>query len=165
MDQNSDNFDSDSLWDKLQECLESAANTLANLAAKQTLHKPLFAKNPASLQKEISHTLQPIVQRMEKGMSKILELLVTARGEEAEMFSEKLTEQLCQIAAIASVLAENPQQHFLLLSHGKTLQDVFGVTDDTLETLYQAAKELYEQQHYGEAAAAFSVLSVISPST
>ena len=33
------------------------------------------------------------------------------------------------------------------------------MSDDTLEALYQAAKQLYEQQHYHEATALFGILS------
>jgi type III secretion system low calcium response chaperone LcrH/SycD len=153
------------LWNKVQECLDNAASALAHLAASKASKETPYVQDTKKMQKEIAHSLQPIVQRMEKGMTKILELLTTSSIQEmdSELLSEKLTEQLCQFAAIASVLAEHPQEYFFLLTHNKTLEEIFGLSNATIEALYQAARHLYEQQHYQEAAAAFSVLCVLCP--
>jgi type III secretion system low calcium response chaperone LcrH/SycD len=156
----------DDLWDKVQECLDNAARSLAHIASSNVAKKKEIAnRDEKKMEKEIAHSLQPIVQRMEKGVTKILELLTTSSIQEmdSDLLSEKLTDQLCQFAAIASVLAEHPQEYFFLLTHNKTLEEIFGISDVTIEALYQAAKHLYEQQHYGEAAAAFSVLCVLCP--
>jgi type III secretion system low calcium response chaperone LcrH/SycD len=153
------------LWDKLNESIEKVAETLAYLATQQMAEKhPQASKQEQeSIKKNFSHTLQPIAKRMESGMIKILDLLTGAGGHDLDLFSDEVSEQLCQIAAVASVLAEHPQEYLMLLANDKTLRDVFGITPETLETFYQASKHLYEQQHYSEAAAAFSVLSVINP--
>lgn len=150
------------LWDRLQECLESAAQALANLAAKDA-KKPFGPKDPKEAQKEMCQGLQPVVKRLEKGMTKLLDLLTSSAVTDPEFFSDKIQEQLCQIAAIASVLSDHPQEYLMLLAHDKTLEEVFGLTQETLQGLYQAAKYLYEHQLYQESAAAFSVLTIISP--
>jgi tetratricopeptide (TPR) repeat protein len=153
------------LWDKLQECLEKVASTLANLAAQQQFTQfPLIPPEEKEIaQKVVSNTFLPIGKRMEAGMLKILDLLTSADAHEPGLFPDKTHEQLCQIAAIASVLAEHPEKYLSLLADAKTLQEVFTIDDETLESLYQATKHLYEQQHYAEAAAAFSILSAVNP--
>jgi type III secretion system low calcium response chaperone LcrH/SycD len=153
------------LWDKLQECLERVAASLAKLAAEQQFVQfPLIPPEEKEIvQKTVSNTFAPIGKRMETGMLKILDLLTDTDAHEPGLFPEKTHEQLCQIAAIASVIAEHPVNYLSLLVDAKTLQEVFAIDDETLESLYQASKHLYEQQHYAEAAAAFSILSVINP--
>jgi len=148
--------EADDLRDKLEECLEKASSTLGN-------HASVDANNRDKVAKDFSSTIHPIVQRMQKGMSQILEFLTSPATHDPFLFSEEVTQQLCQIAAIASVMADNPKEYLLLLARDKSLQEIFGLTDETMEKLYQAAKFIYEQQHYQESAAAFSVLSVISP--
>lgn len=153
------------LWDKLQECLEKVAESLAKLASEQA-SKQYSIPSKEELEivnKTFSNAFMPVAKRMESGMLKILELLTTGEAQELGLFSDTTHEQLCQIAAIASVLAEHPEKHLMLLANEKTLQESFNIDDETLESLYQATKHLYEHQHYQEAAAAFSVLSVVSP--
>ena len=157
--------DAKELWDKLQECIEKVASALQNLASDQKANQfPLASEQEhESVKRNFSDALQPVAKRMENGMVKILDLLTATGTHEPDLFSEKITEQLCQIAAIASILAEHPKEYLLLLANDKTLREVFGITNETLEAFYQATKHLYEQQHYAESAAAFSILSVISP--
>lgn len=148
--------ESDDLFDKLEECLERASSTLGHNTFDD-------AKRQEKLTKDLSSSIHPIVQRMQKGMSQILEFLTSPATHDPFLFSEEVTQQLCQIAAIASVMSDNPKEYLILLARDKSLQEIFGLTDETMEKLYQAAKFIYEQQHYQESAAAFSVLSVISP--
>ncbi len=148
--------ESDELHDKLEEVIGDAASLLAHLRGDQKLEPP-------GLKKEYVRELQPIVQRMQRGMSQILEFLTSPSTHDVLTISEETTQQLCQIAAVASVMSDNPQEYLLMLARDKTLQDIFGLSDETMEKLYQGAKFLYEQQNYTEASAAFSVLSCISP--
>jgi type III secretion system low calcium response chaperone LcrH/SycD len=142
--------------ERLEECIESASSFLANLSEKP-------ANKKENVQKEFTSGLQPIISKMQQGMTLILEFLTSPSSHDPMVFSEEITRELCQIAAIASVMGENPKEYLLLLAKDKTLQDIFGLTQETMERLYQAAKFIYEQQHYQEAAATFAVLSVIDP--
>lgn len=153
------------LWDKLQECLDRVASTLSKLAAEQQfIQFPLIPPEEKQIAKKmVSGTFAPIGKRMESGMLKILDLLTDIDAHDPDLFPNKTHEQLCQIAAIASVIAEHPEKYLSLLADAKTLQEVFAIDEETLEALYQATKHLYEQQHYAEAAAAFSILSTINP--
>jgi type III secretion system low calcium response chaperone LcrH/SycD len=150
----------DEIWDKLQKCLGDAALTLGKLFPKlPSEHVSPFGR----LQQKLPQKLHPGIKKLEKGMTLLLEFLVSVDTVDPHALSETFTEQLCQFAAIASVFSDNPEQYLALLASGKTLQEIFGIDDDALENLYKAAKYLYEQQHYAEAAAAFSVLTIISP--
>jgi type III secretion system low calcium response chaperone LcrH/SycD len=146
--------ETDDLSEKIEDSIDSASSMLADLGGKQS----------ESRQKEFSAGLKPIVSRMQRGMTEILHFLTSPTTHDPLAFSEETTQQLCQIAAIASVMSDNPSEYLLLLARDKTLQEIFGLTDETMEKLYQAAKFIYEQQHYAESAAAFSVLCSINPS-
>lgn len=153
--------ESDELHDKIDECIGDAASLLASL--RSGIPNLMPPKAQEGLRREFIHGLQPIVQRMQHGMSEILEFLTSTAANDPISLSEETTQQLCQIAAVASVMSESPQEYMLMLARDKTLQDVFGLNEETMEKLYQAAKYLYEQQNYFEAAAAFSVLCCICP--
>jgi type III secretion system low calcium response chaperone LcrH/SycD len=153
--------ESDELYEKLEEVIGDAASLLANLR-KEPIIVPRMPKD--AIQKDFIQGLQSIVQRLQHGMSKILEFLTSTAAHDPIALSEETTQQLCQIAAVASVMADNPQDYLVTLAKDKTLQDIFGLSNETMERLYQAAKYLYEQQNYFESAAAFSVLCCITPS-
>ena len=148
----------DELQDKIDECLQDAASLLANMRSEKT------GNEQNGLKQQFVSELQPVVDRLQQGMSQILEFLTSSAAHDPIALSEETTQQLCQIAAVASVMADNPKEYLLLLARDKTLQEIFGLNDETMEKLYQGAKFLYEQQNYIEAAAAFSVLCCISPS-
>ncbi len=152
--------ESDELNDKLEECIGDAASLLAHLRGD---HKLVPPTQKEGFKREFIQGLQPIVQRMQEGMSQILEFLTSSAAHDPIILSEDTTQQLCQIAAVASVMSENPQEYLMMLARDKTLQEIFGLNDETMEKLYQGAKFLYEQQNYQESAAAFSVLCCISP--
>lgn len=152
--------ESDELHDKLEECIGDAASLLAHLRGE---HKLVPPTQKDGLRREFIQGLQPIVQRMQKGMSQILEFLTSPATHDPLTLTEETTQQLCQIAAVASVMSDNPQEYLLMLARDKTLQEIFGLSDETIEKLYQGAKFLYEQQNYVESSAAFSVLCCICP--
>lgn len=152
--------ESDELHDKLEEIIGDAASLLASLRQGPSLVPP----TPKHvLQQQYVDSLRPIVQRLQHGMSKILEFLTSTAAQDPIHVTEETTQQLCQIAAVASVMADNPQEYLTMLARDKSLQEIFGLNEETMEKLYQGAKYLYEQQNYFEAAAAFSVLCCICP--
>ncbi|MCE5293536.1 MAG: hypothetical protein LLF94_02845 [Chlamydiales bacterium] len=154
--------ESDELQDKLEQCMNDAASLLAELRGIPTLVPPT-PQVTEGLKREFIHGLQPIVQRLQHGMSQILEFLTSSAALDMITVSEDTTQQLCQIAAVASVMADNPQEYLAMLAKDKSLQEIFGLNDETMEKLYQGAKYLYEQQNYYESAACFSVLCCICP--
>ena len=152
----------DNLQGKLENCMSDAASLLAELRGIPTLVPPT-PQIKDGLKREFLHGLQPIVQRLQHGMSQILEFLTSSAAHDPISLTEDTTQQLCQIAAVASVMADNPQEYLAMLARDKTLQEIFGLNDETMEKLYQGAKYLYEQQNYYESAACFSVLCCICP--
>ncbi len=131
--------ESDELHDKLEECIGDAASLLAHLRGE---HKLVPPTQKDGLRREFIQGLQPIVQRMQKGMSQILEFLTSPTTHDPLTLTEETTQQLCQIAAVASVMSDNPQEYLLMLARDKTLQEIFGLSDETIEKLYQGAKFL-----------------------
>ncbi len=152
--------ESDELHDKLEECMNDAASLLEQLRGAPELMPPSARDG---LKREFVQGLRPIVQRMQHGMSQILEFLTSSAAQDPISMTEETTQQLCQIAAVASVMSDNPQEYLMMLARDRTLQEIFGLNDETMEKLYQGAKYLYEQQNYFESAAAFSVLCCICP--
>ncbi len=152
--------ESDELNDKLEECINEAAALLAHLRGEHKLVPPM--KKPTSEKQFVQH-IQPIVERLKMGMGQILEYLTSSATQNLFSINEDTTQQLCQIAAVASVVSDNPQNYIQMIVKDKSLQEIFGLSNETMEKLYQGAKFLYEHQNYIEAAAAFSVLCCISP--
>lgn len=151
--------DRDIAWEKLEEFLGEAALGLSKLFS---LQPPPNIPKPQDFKKEFSKELHPSIKRLQRGMTLLLEFLVTP-DTDPHLVSAEFTEQLCQLSAIASVFADHPEQYLTIVSNGKTLQEVFALDDDAVEKLYSAAKYIYEQQHYPEAAASFSVLTLLCP--
>lgn len=152
--------ENDPAWATLEEYLGGAANTLSKLFS---LQPPPNIPKASDFKKEFVKELHPSISRLQKGMSLLLEFLVTPETPDPHLVSAEFTEQLCQLAAIASVFAQHPEQYLTIVSSGKTLQEAFELDDEGLERLYGAAKYIYEQQHYSESGAAFSVLTLLSP--
>ncbi len=152
--------ESEELHDKLDECIQDAADLLAKLKGEEVLLPPIKKEG---LKRQYVQGLQPIVHRMQLGMSQILEYLTSNAVQDTTLITEEATQQLCQIAAIASVMSDNPQEYLLKLAKDRSLQELFGLSNETMEKLYQGAKFLYEHQNYVEAAACFSVLCCITP--
>lgn len=147
-------------WDKLEEYLGSAASTLSKLFSMQP---PITIPKTTNFKKDFAKELHPSIKRLQNAMTLLLEFLITPDAQDLHLLSMEFTEQICQLAAIASVFSDHPEQYLSIVTTGKTLQEVFGIDDDAMELLYRAAKYIYEQQHYGEAAAAFAVLTLMCP--
>ena len=164
---NSPETPNDDDWEKVQEHIGNAAHTLAKLFSSQpavpkpTVPKPTVQEPEA--QKRVEKPIHPSIKRLEKGMTLLLDFLISPESMDPAVITEEFTEQLCQLAAIASIFSDHPEQYVALISTGKTLQEIFGLDDDSVEKLYHSAKYIYEQQHYEEASAAFSVLTIICP--
>ena len=153
--------ESDELNDKLEECMNDAAALLAHLRGEHKLVPPMRKPAPEA---QFLQQIKPIVERLKQGMSHILEFLTSSATQELFTLKEETTQQLCQIAAVASVMSDNPQHYLQMLAKDKSLQDLFGLSPDTMEKLYQGAKFLYDNQNYTESSSAFAVLCCISPS-
>ena len=58
---------------------------------------------------------------------------------------------------------KNKQQLLEWLEQGKSLQDIFGFSDEALIEFYEAAKKIFEQKRFCEAIKAFTFLTNLAP--
>ena len=89
--------ESEEIHDKLDECIQDAAELLAKLKGEEVLLPPIKKEG---LKRQYVQGLQPIVHRMQLGMSQILEFLTSAAIQDTSFVSEETTQQLCQIALL-----------------------------------------------------------------
>ena len=159
-------MDKNELEDKVMEGVKLLEGTFADIALNlaevlaeeemlhpnQLLPKKLFLER---FQLQIAEELKGTQERLKKGPL----ALIRALSEEA---TDEMVDELLKLLALAAVIAHERQRFIDDLSAGRTLQDMAGISDATLEKLYQAAKLLFEQKRYQEAADAFGFLTMLN---
>jgi tetratricopeptide (TPR) repeat protein len=105
-----------------------------------------------------------IFHKIEKGFRKIVESLPEMFESYKDPSSKEVIQAVGQMITVASVLIKEPVPALARIAEGERIQDLLGVTENTLSSMYIAAKYLYEHQQYDEAASAFCLLSLLNPS-
>jgi type III secretion system low calcium response chaperone LcrH/SycD len=105
-----------------------------------------------------------IYRKMERGMQKLVEILRDPIILQTVGSQPHLIKALGEMVTIASVITTQMQPSLQHMANGETLQEILGVSDETLRSLYTLSRYLYEHQHYEEACGAFYLLSLLSPS-
>ena len=155
------------LPEDFEHCLELTSEAIARYAAEQTssMKVPLPPKaHQEKLQEELQKGLLEVFKKLRTGFLRLLEYLVELSVQQPTQETQYVLQQLTQMTAIASVLAERVNDYMKLLENKLTMQEIFGLDEKGIHGLYTAAKYIYEQQNYKEAASAFAVLAIISPS-
>ncbi len=152
--------------EKLQKCLDLAAEAISSFIFRQKTENtgilpPKLIHD--QIHKDVRKGLGVIFDKIKNGMHHLLHFLIELSKEDPHILSDQTKSDLCQMAAIASVMSDHPQEYCYILENNKTLQGIFGLTDETLQNLYKAAKYIYEHQHYLEAASSFAVLTLVNP--
>jgi len=143
------------LSDEVEKSLEELAQGLANLA---------MGKARTDIQRQrMREGARSAFDRLALGMDHIMRFLSDPSQCDRTVFSEAMVTDLAQVAAIATAVIQHPKECCFLLAQETPLHEIFGFTEGTINGFYQAARSLYEQQHYQEAACAFSVLALFSP--
>ena len=152
--------------EKLERCIENAADALAKQASEQTagLKVPLPPEaHQEKLRQEYKKNLQTVLKKLQDGMVSLLTYLIELSKNEPDAMTVEISKNISQMAAIAAVLTERIDDFLALLTADMTFQEIFALTNETLESLYRSAKYIYEHQNYQEAASAFAVLTIINP--
>lgn len=68
-----------------------------------------------------------------------------------------------KISPEAKAVLEQPEVYAERMNRGENLQSILGWSDEIVATMFQAARSLYEQKRYDEAADAFVFLVTINP--
>ncbi len=117
----------------------------------------------AAFLQNLDRNMRSIFQRIDAGVCAILNLVASLAKEEMYGFTREQIDELGQLVAVAAVIREHSSKFMDEMAEGKSLKELFGVTDETLDLLYRGAKYLYENQHYFEASTAFSILTLLDP--
>jgi tetratricopeptide (TPR) repeat protein len=112
----------------------------------------------------LSDQAMRIFHKIEKGFRKIVESLPEMFETYKDPSSKDVIQAIGQMIMTATVLVKNPGPVLLRIAQGERIQDLLGVTEQVLASMYMAAKYLYDHQQYEEAASAFCLLSLLSPS-
>jgi len=107
--------------------------------------------------------LSAIFQKVHKAIALVFQMLPEITEVLPHTDQKAFTQALEDMAGIASVLTKNMAPAFECIAEGGSLQNVLEITEQTLETLYQVARHVYEQQHYEEASGLFCLLSLLNP--
>lgn len=157
---------------KVQECVEQLKSTFADIAsnlaevlADQEMQQPnqLMPKKAyiERYELQIARELATTQERLKKGPKMLIQAL--AEMSQDNSIDNDLIQELYKLTALASMIANERQQFISELGLGKTIQAIAGLSDSSLEKLYQAAKHVFDQKRFSEAADAFGFLTMLNP--
>lgn len=74
-----------------------------------------------------------------------------------------MSDDLIRFMGIAKIISGNRDDFLRQVAEEKTLQQIAHVGDETLEKMYQAAKWLYNDKQFKQAAESFGFLTLLNP--
>lgn len=150
----------------LKNVFEDISFNLAQVLAEQEMLQPnqLMSKNSyiERFQLQIAKELALSQERLKLGPKVLLQALVEMS--EDNTISQDLMQELYKLLELASVIANERERFTSQLSEGKTIQAIAGLTDSSIERLYQAAKYVFDQKCFLDAANAFGFLTMLNAS-
>jgi tetratricopeptide (TPR) repeat protein len=148
----------------LKETFQSIALNLAKLLADEQMLLPnQFTPKQLILEKYkqlIETELDGTESKIKSGTLAIVNACLDS-SEDGELPQEML-QVIPKLYDLADLIAFRKEFFIYALSQNKTLQEIAFITDAELEKMYLAAKNLYDQKRYQEAAASFSFLTMIN---
>ncbi len=154
--------DPDSLDDIDKEYQELAAVLAYARATEELIIRPNSLLSKKALferyQNELQQEFATYRRRQTNGAIKLAQSLSELVQENPELFSEEVFEEISHIADLSDRIASDTQGYAEHIAQGKSLQEFAAVSDATIDKLYQAAKRIYEQQLFDDAADAFYFL-------
>jgi tetratricopeptide (TPR) repeat protein len=123
------------------------------------IHKPLLEERTDLLEKKALL----IFEKIEKGMRAMISSLPEILQHTPALESQKIVQALGDMITIASVIVQDAKPSLELMKQGTSMQEALEINEETLSTMYLAAKYLYEQEQYDEASSAFCLLSLLNP--
>ncbi len=147
---------------------QKAAAEVASSRAEEDLLKSgntLLPKNALlqRYQKELEQEFATYRKRQEHGALVLNQSLEELAKTAPDLFSDTVVAGITLISGLSELIAENREKFASHLSTGGSLQEFAGVDDATMDTLYLAAKLLYEKSLFNDAADAFAFLCGLNP--
>lgn len=102
-------------------------------------------------------------RRQENGASQLTLSLQELQLENPELFTQEVTEGINRLASLPSQIAKDEKGFTECMNRGGTLQEFAGLSDLVMNVMYKAAKRLYEQKLFDDAADAFLFLTGLNP--
>jgi len=124
--------------------------------------KELFSETDES-KTHLINRLNSIFAKISKGMQQLIILLPQLTEIVDHVEQKSITCAMGKMIAIASMLTQEHSLALTSLYEGRSLQEIFELSEETMDALYQLARHIYDQQHYEEASGAFCLLALINP--
>lgn len=146
------------------EGFNEVASSLARIIAEEELQKPnqilSLEALEARYQKELEESFGLYRKRLENGTFEIINSLTDLAKTDSSMLSEEVLNDLNRLASISHLIHGKEAEIFT--GGDVSLQEVAGISSDTMEKLYLAAKHLYDKKKYKESADAFGFLATLN---
>lgn len=162
------NFDQKSRRKPMQLVQDELDASLAYLAEQMTNEEPEDALQlepkqikKQRVQQEIKNSITSFGKTMQVGVIKLFDALKELKTLQPELITEEVREDIIKFAALPKATENILQKIKKGIEENKSYKEIFGMSKATIEAFYQAAKYLYEQQRYQDAASAFQVLTFI----
>lgn len=141
----------------------------AELLADEESHLP-HAMNKKALKErykaELTQGFDLYKKRIETGISQLLGALGELKKQHSDVFLKTplndIAKDLGKIVAYSLGLQKKQEEFMKNLEKGTSLQEICGMSSNTLNVLYQAAKHLYDHEQYNEASDAFAFLCMLN---
>jgi tetratricopeptide (TPR) repeat protein len=150
----------------VKEQIHVASLALAELTVEDEAHKegliPQISKE-AALETEMMKELSQFQKKIEDGVLQLLKTMSELAAHEPSFLSDEVARELAGVVAFSKNLKENLETYFEEFAQDTPLQQICGLSDETLQLLYRAAKYIYDGAHYKEAAEAFAFLTLLNP--
>lgn len=167
MDVNKALHEAETLSKRLDGSLKELGAALASAIAEENNHSVV----PQDVQKkrlelELDSIFTTFKRRVENGIHHIINTVVELSKTNKDFVKSELAIDLKKFVDFFYHLKKERKtiDEYLkkLLQENKTLQEVCGVSDQTLEMFYKAAKHLHEQHNFEQAADAFGLLTILN---
>lgn len=146
---------------------QKSAAQIASTMADEELLKPgqMLPHNVLQerYQKELEEEFTLFRKRLKNGASKIVDTIQELSTKEPNILSQDVVDAFYSISELSDVIDKDEAAFAEQTAQGITLQELAHISDDTIDKLYQAAKNLYEKTLYEDAGDAFLFLTNINP--
>jgi len=148
---------------KLEEAssdMERIFDDVAHNLASQLAEDPAGSLMPKSgtIQPQIRREMQASQTTLKRGCLAIFQAL----QEQVDGVEVDIAHDFMKLLELTSFACQKRSEFIENLDSGKTIQQIGGVSDATLEKMYQAAKKLYEEGRFQESADAFCFLTLLN---
>jgi type III secretion system low calcium response chaperone LcrH/SycD len=152
--------------DVIDQEFHEAAVDLANIIAEEEAAKPNQVLSKKALeerfQKELENGFATYRKRLENGAFQVMKALNELSKRDSAMTSIDVLDDINRLAGISRTIAGKEAEFFEESEGDISLQEIAKVSSATMEKMYLAAKYLYDQQQFKEAADAFGFLTALN---